>query len=102
MLWQPVEEKLTQTAADEYTSKADEGYEIAQFLRRDAVKLFSRKHIQHHVAQNKTSHIGETIPAEGQRGAGNIENDGIQVVNVGRKCRHDKQAYSTGQGRETR
>ena len=98
VLRQPVEEEFAQTSAYKYAGNADESNEIPQLGVLDAVQLFPGKHFEHQVTQNEAGYIGQSIPAERQRCAGDVDDDGIQMVNIGCKCWHDWRAYSTGQG----
>ena len=102
MLRQPVEEEFTQSPAHEHAEDADEGDKVAELFLLHAEKLFAGQPAEHQVAQHKSADVGEPIPAQGERGAGNIDDNRVQVVNVGGNNRHDGLLYSTGQGVETR
>ena len=99
---QPVEEEFAESATNEDAEDADGGHEIAQFLLPDAEEFLFGEPLEGEVAQHKAGDIGQSIPAQGKRGAGNIDDDGIEMVDICGKARHDRRSYSTGRGRDTR
>ena len=98
VLGKPVEKEFTQSAAEKHAADADERYKVAELFLFDAEKIPLAELQQYIVTQNKAGNVGQTIPAQGERGAGDIDDDGIEVVNVSSNAHHDCQIYITGQG----
>lgn len=98
VLGKPVEKEFAQSAAEKHAADADECHEITQFFLFDAEKIPLAELQQYIVTQNKAGNVGQTIPAQGEWSAGDINDDGVEVVNVSSNAHHDCQIYSTGQG----
>ena len=99
---QPVKEEFSQTSTNQHAQYADEGYVVSEFVYVHLEEFLPGEPVEEHVPEYEAHHIGQAIPADGDRGAGNIEDDGVKMVNIGGDGWHDRPGYSTEPGGITR
>ncbi len=79
----PVKEEFTKPAANDDTYEAHYCDEVGQFAGRNAVQFSLGELQQNPIAYHKSRHVRKTVPPQRKRGAGYVQDDGIEVMNVG-------------------